>query len=144
MTLTVDNGDLAGSHQLFGKNTMCEESIDVPLFISLPGQSLGRHVHAPVGHVDIVRTVLEELGIAPPDRLQDRSLAPWLDGADPPLRPGFLEWTGTNYLVHEDLKGRSVSRLTRPRRPRGRRGWPTPCAAWSRPRGGSFCLRPAC
>ena len=102
--LTADHGELAGSHQLFGKNLMYEESIGVPLLISRPGQRHARHVHAPVGHVDVVPTVLDELGLAAPDHLQGASLAPWLDGADPPSRPAFVEWTGINYLVHEDLK----------------------------------------
>ena len=45
---------------------MYEESIGVPLLISRPGQRRDRHVHAPVGHVDIVPTVLDELGVAAP------------------------------------------------------------------------------
>ena len=102
--LTADHGELAGSHQLFGKNLMYEESIGVPLLISRPGQRRDRHVHAPVGHVDIVPTVLDELGVAAPEHLQGTSLTPWLDGADPPPRPAFVEWTDINYLVHEDLK----------------------------------------
>ena len=62
--LTADHGDLAGSHQLFGMNLMYEESIGVPLLVSRPGQRHDRHVHAPVGHVDIVPPVLDELGVA--------------------------------------------------------------------------------
>ena len=102
--LTADHGELAGSHQLFGKNLMFEESIGVPLLISRPGQRHARQVRAPVGHVDVVPTVLDELGIAKPDHLQGTSLAPWLRGANPPAPPAFVEWTGINYLVHEDLK----------------------------------------
>ena len=104
LILTADHGELAGSHQLFGKNLMFEESIGVPLLISRPGQRDARQVHAPVSHVDIVPTVLDELGIARPDHLQGTSLAPWLRGANPPAPPAFVEWTGINYLVHEDLK----------------------------------------
>ena len=66
MILTADHGELAGSHQLFGKNLMFEESIGVPLLISRPGQRHARQVRAPVGHVDVVPTVLDELGIAKP------------------------------------------------------------------------------
>ena len=65
----------------------------VPLLGSRPGQRHDRHVHAPVGHVDIVPTVLDELGLSVPDYLQGTSLAPWLDGADPPPWPAFVEWT---------------------------------------------------
>ena len=101
---TADHGELAGSHQLFGKNLMFEESIGVPLLISRPGQRSARHVRAPVSHVDVAPTVLDELGIAAPGHLQGRSLTPWLDGAGPPARPAFVEWTGINYLVHDDLQ----------------------------------------
>ena len=59
---------------------------------------------APTGHVDIVPTVLEELGVSGPAHLQGRSLTPWLNGCDPPLQPAFVEWNGINYQVHEDLK----------------------------------------
>ena len=101
---TADHGELAGSHQLFGKNLMFEESIGVPLLISRPGQRGARHVRAPVSHVDVAPTVLDELGIAAPSHLQGRSLTPWLDGAGPSARPAFVEWTGINYLVHDDLQ----------------------------------------
>lgn len=105
---TADHGEMAGSHQLFGKNLMFEESIGVPLLISRPGQRAARRVRAPVSHVDVVPTVLEELGAAAPDHLQGASLTPWL-GADPAhaeedARPAFVEWTGVNYLVHDDLQ----------------------------------------
>lgn len=104
VVFTADHGEMAGSHQLFGKNLMFEESIGVPLLIGRPGQRGARHVRAPVSHVDIVPTVLEELGVAAPDHLQGASLTPWLDGPEPAARHAFVEWTGVNYLVHEDLR----------------------------------------
>ena len=75
-----------------------------------------------------------------PEHLQGTSLTPWLDGADPPPRPAFVEWTGINYLVHEDLKRDPLpGYLRRGDHARGRAGrsGPTPCAASSRPRDGS-------
>ena len=87
IVFTSDHGEMGGSHQLFGKNLMFEESIGVPLLISRPSQQHARQVCAPTGHVDIVPTVLEELGVSGPAHLQGRSLTPWLNGCDPPLQP---------------------------------------------------------
>ena len=59
---TMDHGESLGSHRMFEKMTMYEESAHVPLFVKPPGGARGRRRHM-VGHVDIAPTVCDYAGL---------------------------------------------------------------------------------
>jgi arylsulfatase A-like enzyme/tetratricopeptide (TPR) repeat protein len=74
-----DHGEL--EHGLFVYNS----TIRVPLIVKMPGgKYAGRRVKEPVQHVDLVPTVLDWLGIAPPKGLSGRSIRPLVEGAPSP------------------------------------------------------------
>jgi arylsulfatase A-like enzyme len=65
-----DHGDMHGSHGMFRKMTVHEESIRTPMIVSgeqqtYDGRGVGR-VNAPMNHVDIAPTTLGLCGIAKP------------------------------------------------------------------------------
>lgn len=83
---TSDNGFFLGEHGLADKWFMHEESIRVPLIIFDPRQPArrqGRTVDAMTLNVDLAPTVLELAGLAVPETMQGRSLAPWWRGRRP-------------------------------------------------------------
>jgi arylsulfatase A-like enzyme len=62
-----------------------DEQVRVPLVFRLPwGRSGGVRVPGQVAHVDILPTVLDVLGIAPPGPLPGRSLLPYMSGGGRP------------------------------------------------------------
>lgn len=68
-----DHGDNLGSHGLFNKNALIEESIRIPLVIS--GPVAAPSVRPGVASlVDVAPTLLDAAGITPPDHMQGRSL----------------------------------------------------------------------
>ena len=104
IVFTSDHGEMAASHQLWGKNQLFEESIGVPLLIRRPGQRVGNRAAAPVGHADLVATILDELGVAIPPHVQGRSLRADLDGSPPAEAVAFVSWTGVNHLAQAILE----------------------------------------
>jgi arylsulfatase A-like enzyme len=88
VVMTSDHGEMMGSHGLFQKSCMYEESLRVPLLIRAPRLApAGRRVDAPVSLADLAPTLLslcglEEAGsqlLAP----QGRDLSAWLTGDEP-------------------------------------------------------------
>jgi len=77
---TSDNGMSMGEHGLFFHNSLYEEAIHVPLLIAGAGIPRGVTIDTPVGHVDIVSTLLELAGAQPPSKLRGHSLVPLLNG----------------------------------------------------------------
>lgn len=59
---TSDHGDNIGRDGLFGKSTMFEDSVGVPLIIRGEGVPAGKVIQGPVSHVDIHQTMLELMG----------------------------------------------------------------------------------
>lgn len=76
-----DHGDNLGSHGLFNKGSLIEESIRIPFIIHNPcaGQMPADTQHL-AGIIDVMPTLLELAGLAVPDYVQGRSLAPILRG----------------------------------------------------------------
>ena len=109
VVFTSDHGDLMGSHQLRGKGLMFEESVRVPLLIRLPGGT-GKRVKGPVGHVDLMPTLLDLLDQPIPGHLQGKSLRPLMqqEGTSSADRDVFIEWEGPQPpegFVPESMKG---------------------------------------
>ena len=57
-----DHGDNLGSRALWGKSTMYEESVGVPLAMVGANITAGRRVNTPVSHVDFFPTILQAVG----------------------------------------------------------------------------------
>ena len=104
--MTSDHGEQMGSHGLFQKCCMYEESLRVPLLIRAPKLiPAGRRIDAPVSNVDLAPTVMRLCGTAEQGSKllepQGRDLSGWLTGvtpvppenrgasADPASRGGF-------------------------------------------------------
>lgn len=80
---TSDNGLLMGQHRAVAKKgNAYEETIGVPLIVRGPGVPVGR-TDAFALLIDIAPTLLELAGVALPDSIDGRSLAPFLRGRPP-------------------------------------------------------------
>ncbi len=67
IVFTSDHGEMLGSHRLFQKMCMYEESAHVPLYIRLPGKAhAGQHVSRPVSHIDVLPTLCHYLELPTP------------------------------------------------------------------------------
>jgi arylsulfatase A-like enzyme len=85
LVFTSDNGLAVGSHGLFGKQSLYEHSMGVPLIFCGPGVPRGRSP-ALAYLFDIFPTVCELAGVPAPKGLDGRSLAPVLRGEKPAVR----------------------------------------------------------
>jgi hypothetical protein len=92
---TSDHGEEFYEHGRVGHGTgLWHEQVHVPLLIHAPGQASGRTVSMLAGHVDIVPTVLEALGVETPDGLPGRSLFGSVV-SETDFRPLLMQhWTG--------------------------------------------------
>ncbi len=105
---TSDHGENLGARGLWGKTTMYEESVGVPLLLAGPGVPQGLVCATPVTHVDLFPTVLEATGTpaSPEDAgLPGRSLFPIIGGQEPG-RSAFAEFHGmgsstASYMVRD-------------------------------------------
>lgn len=78
---TSDHGELAGAHRMWTKHNMFEQSVGVPLLVSVPGEiAAGATRQELVEQVDLFSTLAELCGFAPPRGIHGRSLAPLLRG----------------------------------------------------------------
>lgn len=89
----ADNGFFLGEHGMSHKWLMHEESIRVPLIVKdprLPAALKNRVSDELVLNIDVAPTILALAGIAPPDDLDGRSLAPLLRGQKIAWREDFF------------------------------------------------------
>jgi choline-sulfatase len=66
---TSDHGDNLGARGLWGKSTMYEESVAVPLIVAGPSIPLGMRVGAPVNLLDLYPFIMESVGEASPQTI---------------------------------------------------------------------------
>ncbi len=92
MIVTADHGEGLGDHgEAFHGYFVYDSTIHVPLLVRLPGGAgAGRVVETAVGHVDLLPTVLDLVGVAPPAEVHGKSLAPLLAGGEEPDASGLL------------------------------------------------------
>lgn len=88
---SADHGEACGSHQMFQKFALYEESVRVPLIISCLGEGVDikkRHLDDNyfVSGVDLFPTVCDYAGIDTPESCQGMSLRPLAEGKDIPWR----------------------------------------------------------
>ena len=97
---TSDHGEMLGSHGLFQKMCMYEESARVPLYIKLPKKGMsgkmaaGTVVDQVVSHVDVMPTLCDYLGIRPKHQMDGRSLFPLLRGERMEKKAAYIQYDG--------------------------------------------------
>lgn len=92
-TLVVYLGD-HGADMLRGKRTCYEGGLRIPLIVRFPGRAVAGQVRDElVSTIDLVPTILEAAGVAPPPGLGGRSLLPLLAGGRP-------EWRGALFAEY--------------------------------------------
>lgn len=85
VVVTADHGEMLGDHHLWGKMTYYDAAFHVPLIIRDPGLDGhgGTVIDAPTESVDVAPTILDLIGLEPPDTMDGRSLRPFLEGKVP-------------------------------------------------------------
>ena len=85
---TSDHGESLGEHGLWLKNNVYDVAARVPLVMAGGGLPEGKVVDTPVGHVDVVATMLELAGAKGHQALRGHSLLPLMEGRKG-KHPGF-------------------------------------------------------
>ena len=93
---TPDHGEMLGSHGLWQKMCMYEESVRTPTAFKLPGRTAkGKVVPDRVSHLNVLPTICDYLGLAAPQNLAGSSLRPFIQGRGPSsTRPVFIQFDG--------------------------------------------------
>lgn len=100
VVFTADHGDGLGEHgegmgddpDALRYRLLYDSAVRVPLVIALEGRVVpNQRVNDVVGHVDLLPTVLDLLGVPSPKGLTGRSLTPLLEGRSLPERPLYSE-----------------------------------------------------
>jgi arylsulfatase A-like enzyme len=77
---TSDHGEMAGAHRMWTKHNRFEQSVAVPLLVSMPERTLSSSVrHQLIEQVDLFPTMTELCGHSAPKGLAGRSFAPLLE-----------------------------------------------------------------
>jgi arylsulfatase A-like enzyme len=99
---TSDHGEMLGSHCLWQKNCMYEESTHIPLYFKFP-QSIQPAVHESdqlVSGIDVLPTLCEVLEIAPPGPISGESLMPIVRGETISRDRIFIQYDGNQARGH--------------------------------------------
>ncbi len=103
---TSDHGDMMNSHALCGKGPAAYDEIArIPLIVKGPGIPRGAVSASPVSHINLAPTVLELLGIQPPDVFEGVSMTRQM--RDPATRVNdrvFIEY-GRYEVDHDGFGG---------------------------------------
>lgn len=87
VVFTSDHGDYLGDHWLGDKDFFHEPCVRIPLIVADPAGradgTRGTACNALVEAIDLLPTFVESLGGVPDERLEGRSLMPFLTGAEP-------------------------------------------------------------
>ena len=81
-----DNGLSIGRHGLMGKQSLYDHSVHVPLLFAGPGVPQGEQREAFAYLIDIFPTLCDLTGVAIPETVEGRSLAPALEASVEPVR----------------------------------------------------------
>jgi len=107
VVFTADHGEGLGEHDLVGHvDQLYDSLLHVPLIVVAPGLvQPGTVIDAPAGHVDVLPTVLDLLGISVTDRFRGQSLMPLLQGASSTDRHPLL---GETHMPEAKTNQRSI------------------------------------
>jgi arylsulfatase A-like enzyme len=97
LLFTSDHGDNLGSHGLYNKDCLYEESIRIPMIYHWPAQLAADTVDAQVASlVDVMPTLLSLADVEIPNGIQGTDLSPVLRGevAEVGANAAFIETTG--------------------------------------------------
>jgi choline-sulfatase len=95
LLFTSDHGDNLGSHHLFNKDCLYEESIRIPFIVRYPAGIAPAENGAQIAQlVDVMPTLLDLCGLEVPGSVQGQSLAPVLRGEGEAL-PGNAAYIET-------------------------------------------------
>jgi arylsulfatase A-like enzyme len=83
VAFTADHGEMLGSHKLYQKMCLYEETVRVPLILKMPGQTQSRRIADLTDHLDLTATLLDEAGADPLPHSPGRSLSQAATGATP-------------------------------------------------------------
>lgn len=94
---------MLGSHRLFQKMCMYQESVKVPLHLRLPKglHHAGQAIRQTISHIDVLPTLCHYLGLEPGQGMEGRSLHTLMEQGCPeePLsRPVFIQYDGNSCL----------------------------------------------
>jgi arylsulfatase A-like enzyme len=96
VVFSSDNGFHMGEHRLApGKFTAFDSDIRVPLIVAGPRVRRGQTVDALAQNIDLAPTFIDLAGGRVPDRMDGRSVAPWLFGRSVP------DWRRAAILEHD-------------------------------------------
>ena len=102
---TSDNGYVYGDHRLFGKNSVYEPSIRVPLVVRGPGIPGNETRNQLVNNLDVAATIQEVSGVKPGLIPDGQSQLPILHDAKAPWRSAILV-EGGNGVSRADKRSR--------------------------------------
>lgn len=85
LIVTSDHGEMLGDHGAWGKTSYFGAAYHTPLIIRDPDHPSqhGSLISVPTESIDITPTILELIGLTPPDTMDGRSLWPHLRGQTP-------------------------------------------------------------
>ncbi|MBY0274885.1 sulfatase [Candidatus Binatia bacterium] len=109
VVLTGDHGFLLGDHAMWTKHASFDVTLRTPLVIRAPGAARGAATDEIVESLDLLPTLLELTGVAPPPDLAGTSLTPLLDDPHTPGK-GFAisQWTSAISLDPGPWFGESI------------------------------------
>lgn len=96
IVFTSDHGEMLGSHRLFQKMCMYEESAKTPFSIHLPeGNRKGTVKDEYISHIDVFPTLCDYYGVTPGGEINGHSLKGLLEGDESQWnRPVFIQYDG--------------------------------------------------
>lgn len=107
IVLTSDHGELFGEHGQYNHISLFDENVMVPLVFIDPALAPGvRRVSHQVRSIDLLPTILDRLGVPPPEEIDGRSFAPLLgrsgrvgDGAGAGTGDAWSYASASNYGI---------------------------------------------
>ncbi|MGB1007636.1 MAG: sulfatase-like hydrolase/transferase, partial [Thalassobaculaceae bacterium] len=103
IVFTSDHGEMLGDHFLFGKSGYFDGAAHIPLIIRDPAAARRGHVIEQfTENVDILPSILANLGIPAPATLDGRALQPLIDGVEPVAwrRAAHWEFDSRDFADH--------------------------------------------
>ncbi|MBD2845947.1 sulfatase-like hydrolase/transferase [Paenibacillus sp. IB182496] len=96
IVFTSDHGEMLGSHGLWQKMCMYEESVRTPLWFKFPASAglAPRRVAQPASAIDVLPTICDYAGVPAPAGLDGHSLMPLLRGEPAEARDIFIQYDG--------------------------------------------------